>query len=118
MLITVVGTVQIEKTNSSSTGNPSMWLSSIPVIIVIMKQPVWNTWVDTAREPMKIYFLVKNVIQYPYETQRRKHFKCQIESKHDGPMYPFKDFEAPINAEEILKCDKCKHTLVFRTLMC
>ena len=53
---------------------------------------------DTAREPMKIDLLVKNVIQYPYETQRRKHFKCQIESKHDGPMYPCKDCEAPINA--------------------
>ena len=34
MLITGVGTVQIEKTNSSSTGNPSMGLSSIPVINV------------------------------------------------------------------------------------
>ena len=86
-------------------------------MLVIMKQSVWNTWVDTAREPMKIDLLVKNVIQYPYETQRRKHFKCQIESKHDGPMYPCKDCEAPINAEAILKCDKCKHTLVFRTLM-
>ena len=34
MLITGVDTVQIEKTNSSSTGNPSMGLSSIPVINV------------------------------------------------------------------------------------
>ena len=65
---------------------------------VIMKQSVRNTGVDTAREPMKIDLLVKNVIQYPYGTQRRKHFKCQIESKHDGPMYPCKDCEAPINA--------------------
>ena len=86
-------------------------------MIVIMKQPVWNTWVDTAREPMKIDLLVKNVIQYPYETQRRKSFKCHIESKHDGPRYPCKDCEAPLNAEAILKCDKCEHTLGFRTLM-
>ena len=65
---------------------------------VIMKQSVWNTWVDNSRDSMKIGLLVKNVIQYPYETQRRKHFKCQIESKHDGPMYPCKDCDAPVNA--------------------
>ena len=48
---------------------------------------------------------------------KKKIFKCHIESKHDGPRYPCKDCEAPLNAEAILKCDKCEHTLGFRTLM-
>ena len=60
---------------------------------------------DTAREPMKIDLLVKNVIKYPCETQRRKPFKCHIESNHDGPRYPCKDCEAPLNAEARLKCE-------------
>ena len=34
MLMTGVGTVQPEKSNSSSTGNPNIGLSSIPVINV------------------------------------------------------------------------------------
>ena len=50
--------------------------------------------------------------QYPCETQMRKPFKCHIDSKHDGPRYPCKDCEAPLNAEARLKCDKCEHTLV------
>ena len=79
---------------------------SILVMIVIMKQSVWNT----AREPMKIDLLVKNVIKYPCEIQRRKPFKCHIESNHDGPRYPCKDCEAPLNAEAIMKCDKCERT--------
>ena len=47
----------------------------------------------------------------------RKPFKCHIDSKHDGPRYPWKDCEAPLNTDARLKCDKCENTLVFRTLM-
>ena len=42
--------------------HPSMKVLSILVMIVIMKQAVCNTWVDTAREPMTMDLLVKNVI--------------------------------------------------------
>ena len=35
---------------------------SILVMIVIMKQVVWNTWIDTTREPIKMDLLVNNVI--------------------------------------------------------
>ena len=42
--------------------------------------------------------------------------KCHIESNHDVPRYPCKYWEAPLNAEARLKCEKCEHTLVFKTL--
>ena len=62
---------------------------------------------------MKIDLLVKNVINV-----RVKHKgENLLESKHDGPRYPWKDCEAPLNTDARLKCDKCENTLVFRTLM-
>ena len=42
--------------------HPSMKVLSILVMIVIMKQAVCNTWVDTAREPMTMDLFVKNVL--------------------------------------------------------
>ena len=60
---------------------------------------------------MKIDLLVKNVINV-----RVKHKgENLLESKHDGPRYPWKYCEARLKAR--LKCDKCENTLVFRTLM-
>ena len=55
--------------------------------------------------------------QCPCETQSRIHFKCHIESKHDGTRYHCKDCEAPINGEARLKCGKCEQTFEFRTLV-